>query len=90
MIDILWDGVFLVQEPIPVLEQFLELVLEHWSGNEYREEVLQLVSHLSLQPFDSEDIYIYIEREREREREREGERGRERVIERDRGEEKER
>ena len=68
-----------MQEPIPVLEQFLELVLEHWSGDEYREEVLQLVSHLSLQPFDSED--------RDKERERKGGRERERETERDKGEE---
>ena len=55
----LWDGVVLVQEPIPVLEQFLELVLEHWSGDQYREEVLQLTSHLSLQPFDSKDSCLF-------------------------------
>ena len=43
------------QEPIPVLEQFLELVLENWNGDVYRKEVFQLLSHISLQPFDSEE-----------------------------------
>ena len=38
-----------------MLEQFLELVLENWNGDVYRKEVFQLSSHISLQPFDSEE-----------------------------------
>ena len=43
-----------VQEPIPVLELFLELLLEDWNGNKHRNEILKVMSYLSLQPFDSE------------------------------------
>ena len=37
-----------------MLELFLELLLEDWNGNKYRNEILKVMSYLSLQPFDSE------------------------------------
>lgn len=40
------------QEPIPTVESFLSILLEVWNGSDYQHEVLQLLTHLSLQPFE--------------------------------------
>ena len=42
----------LSQEPIPTVEAFLPILLESWDGEDYQHEVLSLLSHLSLQPFE--------------------------------------
>lgn len=42
------------QEPIPTVEHFLSLLLETWNGEDYQSEVLSLLTHLSLQPFEGE------------------------------------
>ena len=44
----------LLQEPIPTVESFLHILLEEWNGDDYRREILNLLSHLTLQPFDGE------------------------------------
>ena len=50
---ILSASVFIsIQEPIPTVESFLHILLEEWNGDDYRNEILDLLSHLSLQPFD--------------------------------------
>ena len=41
-----------LQEPLPTVERFLELFLECWNGEDYREQVLKLLSYTSLQPFE--------------------------------------
>ena len=41
-----------MKEPIPTVESFLHILLEEWNGDDYRNEILDLLSHLSLQPFD--------------------------------------
>lgn len=46
------------QEPIPTVESFLHILLEEWNGDDYRNEILDLLSHLSLQPFDG-NIYHF-------------------------------
>jgi hypothetical protein len=40
------------QEPIPTVEHFLSLLLETWNGDDYQSEVLALLTHISLQPFE--------------------------------------
>ena len=42
----------LPQEPIPTVEHFLSILLKTWNGEDYQHEVLALLSHLSLQPFE--------------------------------------
>lgn len=42
----------LSQEPIPTVEGFLPILLESWDGEDYQADVLALLSHLSLQPFE--------------------------------------
>ena len=42
------------QEPIPTVESFLHILLEEWNGDDYRREIMDLLSHLSLQSFDSQ------------------------------------
>ena len=49
-------GVPLSQEPIPTVEDFLEVFMENWNGTDYQEEILQLLGHLSLVPF--EGVYV--------------------------------
>jgi centromere protein I len=41
-----------IMEPIPTVESFLHILLEEWNGDDYRNEIMDLLSHLSLQPFD--------------------------------------
>ncbi len=40
------------QEPLPTVETFLELFLECWNGEDYRDQVLKLLSFTTLQPFE--------------------------------------
>lgn len=47
------------QEPIPTVESFLHILLEDWNGDDYRSEILQLMTHLSLQPFESMCVHLY-------------------------------
>ena len=42
------------QEPVPTVESFLEILLEVWDGEDYQTEIFQLLSHLSLQPFEGQ------------------------------------
>ena len=34
------------------MESFLHILLEEWNGDDYRNEIMDLLSHISLQPFD--------------------------------------
>lgn len=48
-----------ILEPVPTVESFLEILLEVWDGEDYQTEIFQLLSHLSLQPFeDLEERYL--------------------------------
>lgn len=50
----------ILQEPIPTVESFLHILLEEWNGDDYRHEILNLLTHISLQPFDSQSKPVQV------------------------------
>ena len=47
-----WSDSPLLQEPLPTMETFLQILLECWNGEDYQDQIFKLLSFTTLQPFE--------------------------------------